>query len=104
MPKDDGVAELDEDKQPYVIRVWFPLIPGVHHRGDKNIGMNFVQLDPNEVQAFIKSLNRLKREGRILDFVLSIIQKYWTAKAYLGLIGRFHGKKRERKRADRRKL
>ena len=84
---------IPKDKYPHWLRI--KCLP--FYKDHENIWVQFVVLDPDEVKAFIVYLKELKAKGEILDFMIQQIQKFWTAKGFMGLVDKMHGPMRRRR-------
>jgi hypothetical protein len=71
---------IHPDRDTWWVRVRFHPVLGPRH---KNEGTFFVQLTPDEAFGpFHEMLKKLKREGKILDYMLQLIEKFWTYKEF----------------------
>lgn len=71
---------IHPDNDTWWLRVRFKPVLSVPH---KNEGSYFVQLTADEAYgSFSRALEKAKREGRILDYILQHIDRFWTAKEF----------------------
>lgn len=71
---------IHPDKQAWWVRVRLKPVLGPKHR---NEGSFFVQLTADEAfGSFTQALIKAKREGKIIDFTVQCIERFWSAKEF----------------------
>ena len=90
---------INPDKEPYWLHIKWPPVLGPHH---ENWQIQFIQLDPaqNEMAKLADLLERVKHDGKILEYTFQYIERFQSLKAFEHRMGRMKKGKR-RKHAER---